>query len=279
MRKLLAFVPALAIAVLMAIVLASCDNGDGGTTNASFYITPSSASITDPTTSVVLAAVGGHEPLVWSLSDASLGALTGSGQTVTYIRTASKYGVNVVTVTDSMSWTATATISQPEAGATNVLPGISPTAATLDSDGAQVVFTASGGVDPYTWGVGDSTRGGIVSYASSQALYTRTSSGDNTAVLYDANGHMAVATITQPATAALAISPLVAAVTGIGGTQAFTAAGGIPAYTWSIVSGDGSLSPLTGSTTIYTSASTNTTTVIKVTDSHGNITTATAVKN
>jgi hypothetical protein len=131
MRKFLAFVPAVAIAALLAVILASCDNGDDSTTNASFYITPASAELV-PGQSVSLTAVGGHTPLAWTVSDPTVGQLSSdNGQSVTYMAlravslqsdadTNSVGGIsntvagvmNTVTVTDSKNWTASAVITQ-----------------------------------------------------------------------------------------------------------------------------------------------------------------------
>ena len=99
------------------LFVGGCDNGDS-TNNAAFSIQPASAELKDTETTVVLEAVGGHQPLSWQVSDASMGAVSGGGQTVTYTRVAGKYGVNTVTVTDSLSWTAVANISQPPPDAT-----------------------------------------------------------------------------------------------------------------------------------------------------------------
>lgn len=253
------------------VVLSGCENGDDGTENASFYIDPGSVSLSAQQTTAGLMAVGGHEPLAWTVSDESLGTISGNAQAATYTRT-SKYGVNIVTCTDSMSWKATCTISYNEPSPTNDTGplAISPASATLTYDGAQTVFTVTGGRSPYAWTVGNTARGHIETYgATSQTLYTRDTKDDNTVVAYDSDGHMVSATVSQPATATLAISPATATVTGIGSVQVLTVAGGSGTYTWSMNSGDGTVSPGTGNSTVYTSASTNTTSVVKVTDSAG----------
>ena len=58
-----------------------------------------------------------------------------------------------------------------------------------------------------------------------------------------------------------------------GGTQALTATGGYGTYTWAIISGGGSISPTTGSSTTYTAPATNPSCVynptIRCTDSCG----------
>lgn len=263
----------------LLLVICGCED-DGGTTNAEFYINPSSATLASNETTVVLQAVGGHNPLSWSVSDASKGSVSSNGQTVTYTRVAGKYGINIVTVTDSMSWTADATISQPEPGvaATNTYVAISPASATLNNNGNKIVFTASKGSEPYTWSVGDGARGHIDA-SGDQCTYTRDAAGDNTIIVTDAGGHRAIVNILQPATATLAVSPSATSVTGLGGVVVFTVSGGTGSYTWSVQSGDvaGSISPTTGNSTAYTSTSTNTT-VIKVQDSAATTAFATVTK-
>jgi hypothetical protein len=248
----MAIIAARSFVAALVILVSGCESGDNGTKNAEFSINPSNATLPDTSTTVVLQAVGGHIPLVWQVSDSSLGTLSGDGQTVTYTRIAGKYGVNLVTVTDSMAWTATATISQPaNTTTTNTLPQISPASVTLVSDGNQVVFTGSGGSEPYTWSVGNGSLGRSDTAANNQTLYTRLAAGDNTVIMYDADGQVAVASISQP-TSSLTVTPDTASI-ATNGTQVFVASGGTGVYAWSVQSGDGTVAPAAGASTVFTS--------------------------
>jgi len=175
--------------------MTGCD--ESGTHGDEFRVHPASVTLYTDDETVVLQAIGGHRPLEWTVSDDTVGTVSGSGQTVTYTR-AEKNGVNRVTVTDSQQWTASATIVQEDTQEETADLAISPETETLDYNGDNVVFSASGGVRPYTWAVGIASLGSVTSDSSTQAVYTRTTSGDNTVLLTDAQGHVAIAEVSQP---------------------------------------------------------------------------------
>lgn len=85
-------------------------------------------------------------------------------------------------------------------------------------------------------------------------------------------GVSATATVTLVAQA-LAIAPTTATMSA-GATQDFTAAGGVPPYTWS--AGGGTVSPATGATTTYTAGSSVGTFAVTVRDAAGTTASATA---
>lgn len=185
-----------AVSLVAAVVLCvGCD--ESGTHGADFRVVPDSATLYTDDTTLTLQAVGGHSPLEWSVSDETVGTVSGSGQTATYTRT-TKNGVNVVTVTDGQTWTASATIVQEDTPEETEDLEISPTTATLDYAGDQTVFTGSGGVRPYSWDVGFETRGTVVKQSSTQALYTRVGKDENTVILTDSRGYIAIAEVSQP---------------------------------------------------------------------------------
>lgn len=243
------FFSAVAVFLLAGCEISSTEEG------AVFRIEPSEITLTASNRTVVLQAVGGHFPFEWDVTDESMGSVSGEGEIVTYTR-GDANGANTVKAIDGQEWVATATIIQQNDPEETAELTISPTTSTLESDGDKVVFTGIGGVGTYTWSVGNSSRGGIISEAWSQAIYTRNTSGNNTAIVTDEAGHVAIAEITQPAVSAVTISPTVATVSTNQGSQVFTASGGTESYTWAIVGGPhGSLSPLplTGSSKVYTS--------------------------
>jgi len=84
-----------------------------------------------------------------------------------------------------------ATVQEPQSDVS-----ISPTSATLSSDGDTQTFTASGGDGSYTWSVGNTSLGSV-SGSGSSATYTRTTSGSNT-ITVTSDGDSASASISQP---------------------------------------------------------------------------------
>jgi hypothetical protein len=76
-------------------------------------ISPPGATLADTITFAVFTANGGVGPYNWSVSDKALGAVPDTtGNTITYTRTASAYGANLVIVTDNNGWSAQAVVQQ-----------------------------------------------------------------------------------------------------------------------------------------------------------------------
>jgi hypothetical protein len=210
--------------------------------------------------------VGGNLPIAWSVSDTNLGAVSGSGDRATYTRVAGAFGANTVRARDGRAYEATSVISQPTPTPPSVpdVLVLNPAGATLNNNGDSVVFIVSGGDGPYSWRLVDTTRGSIRVRETTQAAYTRTTPGPNTIQVYDGKGRTAVALITQPNTAPLAVSPASASVS-TNGILVLSAVGGSGSYTWSIASGAGTLNPATGSSTVFTSVN-GAVTVVQLTD-------------
>ena len=249
----LVLVPLVSLAALAVFIPLGCEEDTDDLKGESFYISPNAVTMSAKEKTASLKAVGGLEPLTWSVSDVTLGNVSGEGQIVNYTRT-DVNGVNKVRVKDSRGWTAAAVIKQQEA-LTKLT--ISPTSATLDTNGDKVVFTGAGGVGPYRWSVGNSALGSIRVAAWSQCTYTRKAQGNNTVTVTDKNGHVAVAKITQPGAPVLNISPAGANVSTNGGTIIFTASGGTGNYQWSFqtqVDGSSTIAPATGASSVYTLA-------------------------
>ena len=100
-------------------------------------------------------------------------------------------------------------------------------------------------------------------------MYTVNVVAPNDVIVYDANGRAAVATINGPSTPLVATAnPSV--LNAVGDISVVNAGGGTPPYNWSVSSpSDGAVSPLTGTSTVYTRGGPNDNTVI-VSDSAGN---------
>lgn len=220
-------------------------------TGSEFFIDPSSVTLGSADEAFTLNVVGGEPPFTWAVSDEALGLVTSNGNSVVYARTALN-GVNILTVTDAQTWTATCTVTQRDVADENL--AIAPANATLAANGGQQVFEASGGSPPYTWSVGNDGRGVIdVRNETRRGLYTRTAAGDNTVIVRDRRTLVAIATVSQPAMAGLTISVNPNALARNGDKAILSANGGTPPYTWSIHDDSlGGLNSTTGRTVTYT---------------------------
>lgn len=236
----------LAAAALAALCLFwGCDD-DSGLTGNEFRVNPASVTLSATDRTVVLTAEGGEPPLAWSVTDPALGSVTESGRTVTYTRTDAN-GANTVRVADSRTWTAKAVITQQQDAVPAPTLAVSPAGATLNENGDRVVFTGSGGVGPYQWSVGNGSRGHLEVDGWSQATYIRDSSGNNTVIVTDAEGHAAIADVNQPEPGPLSVSANPGTLSNDGEKSVLTASGGTPPYTWSVL--DAALGHLVGDTT------------------------------
>ena len=247
----------IAAMVVSLFWLAACEDDSGVQPGDSFTIKPSGVVMGASQASVYFTAEGGHPPFNWSISDGSLGSVTGKGSQVTYTRKAVN-GINVLSCLDSEGWSATTTITQqddPVPEEPIPVLTVSPATANLARDGERVVFTAAGGEGQYRWSVEDTARGTVTVQDRTQALYERKAAGNNTVVLYDEEGHVAVAAVTQPNAVTLVVSPANVTVT-TNGLQVFTASGGTGAYAWTIITAGGAkgtINPGVGVSTLYTS--------------------------
>jgi len=237
------------------LLLVSCEKDSSVNPGDSFSINPSSSTMGQTPTTIILVTQGGHQPTSWTVSNPALGSISGNGTQVTYTRTASN-GINTVTCTDEAGWTATATIKQQNDTPPMATLTVSPTSATLTHDDDEVAFTAAGGSGGYRWYSGDTDEGEVRVLDNTQAVYRRKMQGDNTVELQDSEGHVAIATVVQPPLPILAVSPTSGSVSSTNGTETFRASGGTQSYQWQMVTAGGAhgeVSPLAGATTLYTS--------------------------
>lgn len=129
-------------------------------------------------------------------------------------------------------------VSDPRTG-----PGsdvfINPSSAIVSFVGQDLLFTASGGTPPYSWNVSIAANGNIVG-RDNQCDYRATTTNNNDVIVYDVNGHSAIATISASAISStvtpgttLAISPPTATILA-GNSVPFTAVGGDGTYHWHV---------------------------------------------
>jgi hypothetical protein len=146
-------------------------------------------------------------------------------------------------------------VSDPRYATGPRIVSISPEEATISFAGQQVVFTASGGRLNYTWDTSVHSKGTVVVRPGTKsAVYTAAAVGPNDVIVYDQDGHAALATINGPS------SPLVATanpseISVDGGLSVLTASGGVPPYDWTV--GDialGHVNPSSGGSVVYTRA-------------------------
>ncbi len=186
-RTLIALVAVLGLLGGGAFLFVGCED-DGGTNGASFSIQPSRVTLSSNDLTVVLMVSGGHSPYTWSVSDTSIGSLSGSGERVTYTRT-DKNGVNTVTVVDDDAWRATAVITQEDTpvSSTRAL-AIVPSSASVLWTGGSVQLDGVGGKGPsfYQWKISTVPANGQLTFLTGAVtIYTSTSNGNDTVVLTD----------------------------------------------------------------------------------------------
>ncbi len=129
---------------------------------------------------------------------------------------------------------------------------VTPTSGNIANIGDVLVFTVHGGEKPWTWGAAnDNGTVQNLGEKGEQGQYTATVIGPNTVIVYDSNGHAALAEVTV-SSSALAITPASGTLTTNGATATFIASGGLPPYTWTLLNGNGSLSVSTGTSVVYT---------------------------
>ncbi len=161
-------------------------------------------------------AVGGSTPYSWSVSDATVASIDAN----TGLLTALALGSVQVTATDANGFTDTTG---------NIVVSdiaISPNTALLAINDTQQ-FTVTGGVAPYTWSSGNLA----VAIIDTAGLLTAVGAGVTTITVTDSTGvSISSGDITVRE---VVVSPQTATVL-VGGTQSFTATGGVAPYAWSV---------------------------------------------
>lgn len=204
-------------------------------------------------------ASGGEAPYTFSLQSGT-GTVNSTSGLYTAPATA---GSAVVRVTDNNGQTADATIT------VNPALAISPASVTIGLSATQT-FTATGGVSPYTFAV----QVGVGTINSTSGLYTAPATpGTATVRVTDALGNTSDASVTVANN--LVISPTTW-VLAVNNTRTFSATGGQTPYTYSMVSGGGSINSSTG---VYTAPAASGSAVVRVTDNLGQTADATITIN
>jgi hypothetical protein len=228
------------------------------TVNAALSVSPATQTLAVGNV-VTFAASGGVSPYAYALH-AGVGSVDAS--TGEYTAPASA-GTATVRVTDASGNVADAAVT------INAALAITPVSKALAVNNTQT-FGVSGGVGPYAFDVSAGT--GTVN--ASSGLYTApAAAGTATVRVTDALGNASTAAVTI--NAAVAISPSTKTIAG-GGTIAFSAAGGVSPYVYSVFAGGGSVGASSGS---YTAATSSGAATVRVTDALGNVSDAAVTIN
>ena len=232
--------------VIAAVVWAALLPAAAQTTNLSISTATLPVGASGAAYSTTFTAVGGTPPYKWAISGALPAGLTLDPAKGTLSGTPAATGAFPLTVqvTDS------AQVSVSKALTLTINPGplsIATTSplfnGTVQSPYAQV-FSASGGVSPYRWSIVSGSTGDLTLNASSGLLQGTPQTAATltfTVQVADSAGTTSTKpfsiTISPPALTILTGSPLPSGTVGIAYSQQFTALGGTPPYSWSLLSG------------------------------------------
>ena len=157
-----------------------------GTLPSRLAITPNTASLTVGDTAQFTAS-GGTQPYTWSSLNSTVASVNSNG-----LVTAKNTGYTSISVRDALGQSASTGLIFVTAGSTTPPPGsgtspitITPNTAVVPR-GSIMLFTASGGRQPYSWNVSDSSIGTVGPTGYFQANYFK--SGTTTITITDANG-------------------------------------------------------------------------------------------
>jgi uncharacterized protein YjdB len=198
---------------------------------------------------------GGVLPYIWNVSDTNVASIDANG-----LLTALAQGTVQITAIDADGITVTSALITVSA----VTIAVNAPAATT-SVGANLQFTASGGVAPYTWSVDDTA----VATIDANGLLTALAEGTVTITAADANGNVGVSAPVTINLVTISITPNTVDVNRFA-WQRFFASGGTAPYTFSMSNSNaGFLNSSTG--WFRATGAVGATTTIVVTDADGNV--------
>jgi hypothetical protein len=206
--------------------------------------------------SVTFSAAGGDPPYTYSIT-AGGGAIGGGSGDYTAPVTPQTVTVRV---TDSSSNTADAAVDVVSSAPLSISPS-SIEMIVNDS----VVFSAYGGVPPYTYSTGG---GGVLNAATGQ--YDAPGTPETLTIRVtdsDSNTSDAAVTVASPPSGPLSISPTIITME-VNGTINFNAVGGDSPYTFSVAAGGGSINASSGQ---YVAPPAPESVTVRVTDDSSNI--------
>ena len=205
---------------------------------------PTATGVAGGTYSATLSASGGSPPYVWTIASGQLPAglaLSASGQISGTPSTAGTFNFGIK-VTDQMlaSVTSNCTVVIGAPASTLTISTVSLPDGVAGSSYAQAL-SASGGQPPYAWSVSGGFLPPGLSLNGAQISGTPTTAATFpfTLLVSDASGKAATKDLSIRIGAALTLvtSSLASLQTGVATTQQLTASGGVPPYSWAVVSG------------------------------------------
>jgi len=216
------------------------------------YITPYEIEIMEDRTAV-FTAIGGNPPYSFSATSGSVSQI--AVDKARFTAPGISGGV-IVSVTDSLTTTSAATVT-----VVSTLPlAISPANVTMVA-GRSLTFTAYGGDPPYSF---SATAGSITQIDDDEARFDAPGSPQTVTVsVSDDADSTASASVTVETASPLSLSPSTVRLL-VNNTITFEAFGGVEPYSYTKVSGIGSIDPLTG---VYTASSSADSATVQVTDS------------
>ena len=214
-------------------------DGEGTTDDAVITVTGTTGLSISPVTidldlgdSIDFNAFGGEPPYAFSLPS----SLGGTGENLaggTYTAPTDTTGNATVRVTDNALATADAAVTVTAASAL----AVGPASVTLHP-GDAITFSGSGGVPPYSYSLITAVGGTGEGVAGSTYTAPSDATGNATVRLSDGDGTTADAAVTVTSYSGLGISPSSISL-DYSDTITFEAAGGVPPYTYSLVTAVG----------------------------------------
>jgi hypothetical protein len=196
--------------------------------------------------SQTLTASGGVPPYIWSRTAGALpaGLTLSSAGVISGTPTTLGTSTFAITLTDANSATASQTFSLT----INPAPLLIASASSLPSGVAGTAYaqtlTGTGGVAPYTWAVASGSLPPLLTLSASGVIGgipAEAGVSTFTVSVYDSSQHSATQTFTLTITlgALTTVTPsvLTSGVVGAAYSQTLAATGGVPPYTWQVVSG------------------------------------------
>ncbi|MDD4869243.1 MAG: hypothetical protein PHR77_01685 [Kiritimatiellae bacterium] len=194
----LCFILVLPVVLLLGMsLLTGCESAEG---TEGLQVEPSSITLTPSSNTVTFTAILNVTnalslPITWSLKDSSLGSIIGSSGSTAIYQRSSRNGDNVITARDQYGNEGFAAINQ--ISETYVLT-VTASATVLSSGTNACTVTASGGIAPYRWSVGNPSLGSV-SGTGSSVMYQSSQAGSNVITVRDGNGVSASIAITRTA--------------------------------------------------------------------------------
>ena len=224
-------------------------------------ISPSAVTLTIGS-AITFAATGGTPPYTYSV-------FTGGGVGETLNAGTGAYTAPTTTTSQTIRVTDSAlAVSDCIVNVLVSAPlSIAPSSLTVGAN-ASVSFVAVGGVPPYTYsvfaggGIGETLNAGTGAYTAPPIAAAQTIR------VTDATLATSNATVTITSSGILTIGPSTLSIV-TGGSATFTAAGGVPPYTFSVFAGGGVGETLNAGTGAYVAPPVPTSQTIRVTDSAG----------